>query len=116
MLIKSQGCVLLLKPESLVASKQCCLPAGAELSAAWVSLICLSFLSLEHHLSRFLNKCSPCLGFENFQQKLCKGKAWQAAVGNGRAAVSAGRQREEEEEVCSARSEGMAAAALDLGP
>ena len=94
MLIKSQGCVLLLKQESLVATKQSCLPAGAELSAAWVCLICLPFLSLEHHLSRFLNKCSPCLGFGNFEQKLCKGQAWQAAAGNGRAAVSMGRQRE----------------------
>lgn len=52
---------------------------GAQLSAAWVSLIRLPFLSLEHHLSRFLNKLSLHLGFGNFQQELCKEQGWQAA-------------------------------------
>lgn len=72
----------------LIATKQSCLPAGAELSAAWVSLIWFPLLSLEHNLSRFWSKCSPCLGFGNFQQELC-GEL-------GRTAVSRGRQREKE--------------------
>lgn len=50
---------------------------------------------MEHYLSRYLNKQNPCLGFGKFQQKLCEGQAWQVAAGNGRAAVSLGRQRDE---------------------
>lgn len=103
----------IIKTRVLIATKQSCPPAGAELSAAWVSLIRLPFLSLEHHLSRFLNKCSLCLGCGNFQQKLRRelGRLQQGS-GESRQAAGEGRRR------CShsAASEVLAAAELGLHP
>lgn len=55
---------------------------------------------------------NKCLGFGNFQQKLCKGQAWQAAEGHGRAAGEGRRRRRARR----ARSEVLAAAVLGLGP